>query len=44
MKMNLFLWIVLTWVIVELDVPAFIWWFFIIGSIIGFIKFIFTET
>ena len=42
--MNLFLWIVLAWVvIVEPDVPAFIWWFFIMGSIIGFIKFIFKD-
>ena len=41
--MNLFLWIVLTWVIVELDVPAFIWWFFIIGTGIWVIKIIFRD-
>ena len=42
--MNLFLWIVLAWVvIVELDVPAFIWWFFIMGTIIWFINFIFRD-
>ena len=44
MRMNVLLWIVLAWVVlVELDVPAIIVWFFIMGSIIGFIRFIFSD-